>query len=108
MPCDSSYMEPTIAEQQCRSAANLLIWAYEKTEIHVPEWLKAVANDPYGRGGEHAMRDLCTLLRGLEKSSPSTFERIVYDGRSPDSRKLADWWEEHQRQDLKKPPEEAR
>jgi hypothetical protein len=26
-------------------------------------------------------------------------DRLVYDGRNPMARKLADWWEEHQKAD---------
>ena len=32
--------------------------------------------------------------------------RIVYDARNPQSRKLADWWEKHQEADRKRESEE--
>lgn len=39
---------------------------------------------------------LCSLIKKL---SEAQLETIVYNGRDKDSRRLADWWEEHQKLD---------
>lgn len=102
-PCDCSYMEPTAAERQKSAAATLYLWTLKQLGRKIPEWLKDAAEHIYGEGGERAMGELCALLRVYEYLHPDTFENLVYDGRNPTSRKLADWWEEHKKQDQRKP-----
>jgi len=53
--------------------------------------------------------DLCTNMGNVERN------RLMYDGRNKDARRLADWWEEHQeadaakaaREEIKKIPNQA-
>ena len=42
---------------------------------------------------------LCNALRGLDEAEITA---IVYNARDPMSRKLADWWEQHQQVDVQR------
>lgn len=50
---------------------------------------------------------LCGLLRELGTHLPITFEKLVYNARSADSRKLADWLEQHCANDAKRYEKQA-
>ena len=101
MPCNSDHMEPTVREKQWVQATKLLIWYCEKTERAVEPWMRTVAEDIYGRGGEEAMQRLCKYLRTDFASYPAYTDAIVY-GRNKESRQLADWWEDHCKEDAKR------
>ena len=92
MGCNSSYMNPTYKEQQLHETAKLLLYVYRETNnvISVTNRLTAAANNMYCQSDYVA--ELCGVLRNLP---PDDFERIVYNARDPQSRKLADWWERH-------------
>lgn len=97
MPCNSEYMEPSVAERQCRDAAQLLIYVLTELGKNVPKYLREDAEDIYGgHSGDKYMKRLCKELSEMEELQ---IDRIVYNARSSESRRLADWWEEHQRQD---------
>lgn len=42
---------------------------------------------------------LCAILRNIQNSDLKEFDKIVYNAKDPISRKLADWWEEHEKAD---------
>lgn len=105
MPCSSEYMEPTVAERQRKHAAELLVFVKQKLGLSVSKEEKASAKSFYGEGGEKSMVKLCTILRGMTSEEE---ERVVYDARDPMSRKLADWWEEHQAEDAKREAKQTR
>ncbi|QGH74961.1 hypothetical protein MAL1_00215 [Bacteriophage DSS3_MAL1] len=106
MPCNSDHMEPTVRERQHREAAQHLVYIYGAMNQPVPAQVAADAAHIYGgSAGEINMNTLCSLLRGMSEEQLS---RIVYDGRNPQARKLADWWDEHQREDWKRREEEAK
>lgn len=100
MPCKSDYMEPTVKERQHRQAAQLLVYVHGKLGQPVPKKLSAAAADIYGGAdGEKNMEFLCTLIRNMSEEQR---ERIVYNGRDPMARRLADWWDEHEAEDAKR------
>jgi hypothetical protein len=43
--------------------------------------------------------ELCAFLRKLYAADVNAFEAIIYNGRNPSARKLADWWDRHRRND---------
>lgn len=107
MPCNTEYMEPTVAERQKRLAAQLLVFVYKKLDlVPIHPDLQRAADDIYGGGamGEENVRTLCSVLRGMPDEKK---DGIIYNGRDPMSRKLADWWDEHQREDWKRREAEA-
>lgn len=98
MPCNSEYMNPTVRERQQRLAAQLLVYVYESLQDIVPEHVRYTAENEYGFTKQHDrnMVTLCTLLNLL---TPEEQQRIIFDGRKPMARKLAEWWEEHRTED---------
>jgi hypothetical protein len=97
MPCNSEHMNPTVKERQLSTAAKLLRYVYVKLEWPIVDQLKADAAGAYGgASGDRWLKALCGVLG---KMSEKDIDAIVYNGRDPMARKLADWWEEHQRED---------
>ena len=95
MPCRSDHMEPNVRERQRQDAAKHLVYILGKMNQPVPAKVASAAADNYGTDDTH-MRTLCTIMGEM---SEEQLNRIVYDGRSAEARSLADWWEEHQRED---------
>lgn len=105
MPCVSDYMEPNGKERRLQQTAQLLMYVRYNTNsgIKVDNKLKRAAADIYCK--VDYVPELCAAIRAL---SPEEVERIVYDGRNPEARKLADWWEEHQAADAARLAKEQR
>jgi hypothetical protein len=105
MPCRSDYMEPTNKELLLRETAQLLIYVRMNTSrgIRISNTLKAASQDSYCK--EDYVAELCSAIRAL---APEEMDRIVYDGRNSEARKLADWWDKHQEADRKRQEEEER
>lgn len=100
MPCNSDHMEPTVQERQRSQAAQFLVFVNNRLGIPVSKKLKAAAEDVYGGpDGEKYMIDLCDTIRSMTEGQQ---DAIVYNGRDPMSRRLADWWDEHKAEDAKR------
>jgi hypothetical protein len=95
MPCRSDHMETTVRERQRQDAAKHLVYILGKMNQPVPANVASAAVDKYGTD-DMPMRTLCIFMGEM---SEEQLNRIVYDGRSAEARALADWWEEHQRED---------
>jgi hypothetical protein len=98
MPCNSDYLERDHYEAQSRLACECLDYALGALGKPVPAWITAAAGNYYGNPAKlnEATVMLCTLCRGMTAALQTV---IIYDGRSPQARKLADWWEAHQKAD---------
>lgn len=99
MPCRSDYMEPNEREKESQRVAMLLIYTVEKLGSgKVSGKLVKTATDPYGNVVrlDRDTAELCSLIRSM---NPEQLNRIVYDGRDANARKLADWWEHHEEAD---------
>lgn len=99
MPCRSDYMEPNGKERQLQETAQLLVYVRMNTNsgVKVSNKLKSAARDIYCR--QDYVPELCAAIRSLTEEEQA---RIVYDGRNPEARRLADWWDEHQEADRKR------
>lgn len=99
MPCRSDYMEPTQKESLLQETAQLLIYVRMNTKsgVKIDDKLKAAARDIYCR--RDYVPELCAAMHELTEDQ---MDRIVYDGRNRDARRLADWWDEHQEADRKR------
>ena len=95
MPCNCDHMEPTAAERHRREAAQHLVYIFERLGWSIRDDIRKAANDLYGTGGDECVRILCDILRG----APEEVMEIVYDAKDRRSRRLADWWEDHQEED---------
>lgn len=98
MPCRSDHMEPTVQERQRQQAANHLIYVYERLGVESTKDITDAASSPYA-GTDKYMKMLCTMLRGMPSHQR---DEIVYDAHNKRSRALADWWEEHCVEDMKR------
>ena len=94
MPCYDP--GPTDRDTRSRVVAMHLIYVF--TELRrgeeITDEMRTTSEAYYGN---HRMLDtftelLCSTLRSL---SPEDFEKVVYNPRSYCSRRLADWWEDH-------------
>jgi len=103
MPCDSSYLEPSLREQELRLSAQLYAYVLEKLKRKIPHKLAQDAQHLYG--GDDYIPKLCEVLKNLDRAQQDV---IIYNARDPQSRKLADWWEKHQAADREREAQEAR
>ena len=101
MPCDSSYMNPNCAEEDSREAAGHLVYINSIKKLDLPEYVKEAAKDFYGN--QHKLNDIVVLLcKTISEMTEDELNTIVYNGRSKQSRDLANWWETHQAADRKR------
>jgi len=109
MPCRSDYMEPNAREIESKRVCQLLKYLFKAANIpataQVVERVEQGVREYYGNPTSlDADTDLlCQLLRSLPDD---TVAKVVYDGRNPEARKLADWWDNHQAADAKREAEE--
>ena len=87
MPCsDPSFND---RDKRTTTAANLFLIFSLREGFIVPEW---VSNKrwiwPFGERCDEITDLLCSFCK-------SKGEDFIYNGRDPDCRKLADWWDEH-------------
>lgn len=98
MPCNCDYMEPNAAEKNTKQTAQNLIYVYKSLGKDIPSAYKDAAETYYPN--IHLLNeiviDLCSTIRQMTDEQR---DKIIYDGRNSDARKLADWWEKHQKAD---------
>jgi hypothetical protein len=94
MPCNSDYMNPTEKERQLQETAKLYAYALRSVGLRVPRAVSKAAVNSYC--GVDFVVNLCDLIRNMNQVE---LERVVYNGHSRESRRLADWWEVHERAD---------
>lgn len=108
MPCNSEYQQPNQREAESKKVAGLLVYVHNKLgRTDLPRSVELAANTYYG-APEHCdeLTDrLCSMLRDLTLEEQNA---VIYDGRNPKARELADWWERHQEHDRKRAEAEAR
>lgn len=108
MGCNSQYMESTHEERFRKNTHALLAYAYRSLGLPVPDKVKTGANNYYGDGGyssDDVTSKLCALIRTMNAEDMT---RIVYNAKNRDARKLADWWEDHEKADKIRAIEEAK
>ena len=100
MPCRTDWPSEPYWYPERRNTAQLLIYARREIgQTPIPKTLLEAAE----KGDRDYVPQLCKLIRNLNEDA---LERIVYDGRNPQARKLADWWEEHEELDRQRMEEE--
>lgn len=94
MPCRCDYMEPSMREKESHRACHLLTLFHGGS---LPAWVHEGAKSIYGSRdhADEATAMLCALCEQLD-------DDVIYDGRNPNARKLADWWDEHKANDRKR------
>lgn len=100
MPCNSDCMKPTTRERQRKEAAQLLLYVLESLDVSpVSSELIHSAKDVYGGSNKIGDKWVVQLCDQIHAMTDEQVNKIVYNGRDPMSRRLADWWDEHQEQD---------
>lgn len=96
MPCQVTKDEVEHYERlgHSKTLAKFIIRVEAHLGNHPATWILAAATTGNAQKVEELSIILCTALRELEKD-PEQMDEVVYNGRDPDSRRLADWWEEH-------------
>lgn len=105
MPCTSNYPDPTSRNRLLQSTAARLVYVNTALKRIVTPKMREAAKNVYCTADY--VETLCTLLTKLQKDDEPLFDKIVYDARSADARKLATWWGEHQRADAERIKREA-
>lgn len=101
MPCNCDYMEPTTHEIRSKEVAQHLAYVYKKLNQKVPKEVMEASSHIYGNVGKlnEMVVSLCDMLTHMEDI---VRDSIVYNPKEKESRRLADWWEEHQEADRKR------
>ena len=105
MPCNSDYMEPSGYEKEITKTVNNLVYVHNKLGVNTPNELAEAYKKSFftRKEGDKWVARLCSMIRGL---SESQINDIVYNARSSKSRRLADWWDEHEAADKKREAKE--
>jgi hypothetical protein len=94
MPCNSDYLEPNAREAKLQLTAILYKYALKKMKLKAPANVTTAARDIYCTFD--FVPDLCDLITKMDSVER---RKVVYNPYDKTARKLADWWEEHQRAD---------
>lgn len=105
MPCRSDYMEPNGEEEYVQHVAKLIVYVDLKLGEVTGQTITDASDSIYGDGlkPDLVVPMLCAKIKNMSKKQ---LNNIVYNAKDSDSRKLADWWEEHQKVDKNREKEE--
>lgn len=98
MPCRSEYLAPNQREIESQRVAENIVWLSKKLNIDVEDWVVKSSKSTYGNIDKcDKLTDiLCHLCQKPEA------DEIIYNGRNPHARRVADWWDRHKKFDLKR------
>lgn len=109
MPCFDIYSGRSYERPRASIAAEHYRYLCSKLDVVIPPWAKEWGHDQYDYdGGIDPTAELCALVKTLTDGQR---EKIVYNAHSSKARGLADWVEEHDKEDvirLKREEEAAR
>jgi thiamine pyrophosphate-dependent acetolactate synthase large subunit-like protein len=96
-------MDPTQRELETQLVCQLLVYIESVGifDMILSNDIFEGANHFYGKAEVNDVDELtatlCNLCQQLEQSEEG--QKIIYDGKNRDARKLADWWQNHQEMD---------
>lgn len=103
MPCRCDYPEPSRRQNELKLVARLLLFVKKSfPHVLIPKNCREVSNEYYPSVvfADKFTAALCSACKSL----PDSF---IYNGRSPDCRALANWWDKHQAMDAAREEREA-
>lgn len=104
MPCRSDDYGPTSRQEESQRVCELLVyvarWLGQYRGADLPPHVAAAAENVYGHVAtlNSDTELLCRWLNDIEAVSDLA-DKVIYDGRNAEARKLADWWQRHQEAD---------
>jgi hypothetical protein len=102
MPCNSDYLSDTPAETATRRVAGHLAYLKLSLGQEVSAQIKRDISFKDYPNTDHLNEyvvELCTILGGLTEDQ---LNHIVYDGKNPKARDLANWWDYHKQADAER------
>jgi hypothetical protein len=101
MPCDGSYMNPSVRETESLLICKRIIFLFKKLNFPIPKKIVESSESLYGdlKNLDKNVALLCLVISNMTKEQ---VDSILYNARSKESRDLANWWEEHQEADIKR------
>jgi hypothetical protein len=109
MPNGSHYeYRPTLEEIIIEETSENIIYVKEQLglKVHAKERGRPTGTTGYYKLKSHAdylVSELCSLITNMNEEQ---LERIVYNAKDKQSRRVADWWEEHLEADRRRVAEE--
>ena len=94
MPCYTP--EEDSSSVRLREISKLIVILDRKMGLITDEVIIDASNTHYGHSNIDVTEVLCTKIRGLGEEHMNEY---IYNGRDADSRKLADWWDDHKKWD---------
>jgi hypothetical protein len=94
MPCNCDHLEATYPEHESRKVCAHICYLFPKFGKDIPEWIKNGAEDYYGAPKRLAEAETI-LFEFVEGLSQPQLDALVYDGKIPAARKLADWYDSY-------------
>ena len=106
MGCRSDHMEPRAAETESHEVAKHIVFVEAHLGNHPATWILAAATHMYG--AESRVSELTAILcEAIRELDDNQLETVVYNARDKQSRELASWWEQHQKDDERHEREDA-
>jgi RPA family protein len=99
-------MEQNESEAYVQNTAQLVIYVKEQLGLKPTKQEKDL--DTYYTDTSKSDKITRTLCSLITKMDDETRNKIVYNGKDKTSRRLADWWDEHQEADKKRLADEAK
>jgi len=98
MPCNCDHMEPSQHEAESKNVAIMICYLISKLGFDVHPYIVEAAKSPYGN--KERVHDLTKYLcQTIGLMTDAQRDQLIYDGRSPSARRIADWWDAHQEAD---------
>lgn len=101
-------MEPNEQEKESKLVLTLLWYVLTvigETDSLLGFHVKREKDEQYG-SPMTIHRDTAALCNYCRKFTAKQAKTILWDGKNPDARKLADWWQKHQKADAKREAKE--
>jgi len=106
MPCQCEEANPSDRQIEQHNVAELIVSTLRRTgsppntlaDQHAANVWKLADN------ADVLTATLCGMLEQIEETQPD----IIYDGRNPQARRLADWWDKHKESDKRRKEAEAK
>lgn len=109
MPCTYDGPEATHFDHAIYRAAPLLVYVREAMNQPIVYWVRQYTHKLLYSGTQEIADGITSMLcEACRNMTEDQKQKIIYDGRNPNARKLADWWEEHQEADRKREAKEAK